>query len=312
MTTKELKLRAKGWIENRVDQSEVLLKRAGFDPETYNRLCLNTLLKYPRLAECSQRSLELAILRCIEVGLVPDGEEAAIVPFKVKGTPTATLIPMIAGRRRLARIATPGLVLRDHAVFEDDEWEYEEGLYPVLRHVPKENADRSPACIVATYAVAMVPGAEAPEFRWMFRNEIDARMAKSPGAKKADSPWKQHFEEMARKTAMGQVLKRLPKRPGQPEPPEDDEMLAQGFDLEYEAKADEPEDDIEEAEVVGDEAPPPEPPAKVTTKAADPEPAPDPDEEPLPEPDPVPDKPDKPAPAQSSQGAFSDPDDDPF
>lgn len=310
MTSRELKVRAAGWIENRVDQSEVLLKRAGFDPETYQRLCLNTLLKYPKLAECSQRSLELAILRCIEVGLVPDGEEAAIVPFKVKGTPTATLIPMIAGRRRLARIATPGLVLRDNAVFEDDEWEYEEGLYPVLRHVPKEDADRSPACIVATYAVAMVPGAEAPEFRWMFRNEIDARMAKSPGAKKADSPWKQHFEEMARKTAMGQVLKRLPKRAGQPEPPEDDEMLAQGFDLEYEAKAEpEPEDDdIEEAEVVGDEAPPPEePPAKVTTKAADPEPAPDPDEEPWPEPP----EPAKPA-ASSSQGAFSDPNDDPF
>ena len=295
MTTKELKLRAKGWIESRVGESETLLARAGFDPETYKRLCLNTLIKFPKLAECSQRSLELSIMRCIELGLVPDGQEAAIVPFKVKGTPTATLIPMIDGRRRLARLATPGLVLRDHPVYADDEWTYEEGLYPVLRHVPNEDAARDSDSLIAAYAVAKVPGADEPEFRWMFRNEIDARKAKSPASKKPDSPWKQHYAEMAQKTAMGQVLKRLPKRPGQPDPPDDDEMLAQGFDLEYDTPDD---DDIEDAEVV--ESPPASEPARervaTTRKAVN--------EEPLPEPDPAP-------PRSESQGAFTG-DADPF
>ena len=297
MTTKELKVRASGWIESRVNQSETLLKRAGFDPETYNRLCLNTLIKFPKLAECSQRSLELSILRCIELGLVPDGQEAAIVPFKVKGTPTATLIPMIDGRRRIARLATPGLVLRDHAVFDDDDWEYEEGLYPVLRHVPDPDASRDADSLIAAYAVAKVPGAEEPEFCWMFRNEIDARKAKSPGAKKPDSPWRQHYAEMARKTAMGQVLKRLPKRPGQPEPPDEDDLLEQGFDLEADAPV--VGDDIEDAEVV-EASPPPSEPARervaTTRKPVN--------EEPLPEPDPAP-------PASSGSGAFTG-DDNPF
>ena len=289
MTSKELKLRAKGWIESRVDESEVLLKRAGFDPETYKRLGLNTLIRFPKLAECSQRSLELSIMRCIELGLVPDGQEAAIVPFKVKGIPTATLIPMIDGRRRLARLATPGLVLRDHPVYEDDVWEYEEGLFPVLRHVPNANAARDADSLIAAYAVALVPGADAPEFRWMFRNEIDARMAKSPGAKKPDSPWKQHYAEMAQKTAMGQVLKRLPKRPGQSDPPDDDELLSQGFDLEYATPA-APDDDIEDAEVIESQPPEPAPEReRVTTtrKAVA--------DEPLPEPDPSP----------ASSGAFT-------
>ena len=36
----------------------------------------------------------MAVIQCINAGLVPDGKQAAIIPFK----DTATLVPMIEGQ----------------------------------------------------------------------------------------------------------------------------------------------------------------------------------------------------------------------
>ena len=157
-------------------------------------------------------------MACITAGLLPDGHEAAIVPFNNRsaGTKEATLIPMIEGRLKLARRATAGLSLRVRVVYACDAWEYEDGLSPVLKHTPKDG-DKRDESIVAAYAVANLPASIDPEFEVFSKADIDRFRGYSRGQ---GGPWKTHYPEMAKKAVLGQLLKRLPKAVGAPpEPP---------------------------------------------------------------------------------------------
>ena len=169
------------------------------------------MLLVPELARCTPDSMDKAIIDSITSGLVPDGKEAAIVPFKN----TATLIPMIQGALKLARRATPGLAIRVRLVYRQDHFEYSEGLRAQLDHRPDPNASQHDRDIIAAYAVAMMPGAYEPEFELMFRGELDRRkaMSRRPNA----GPWADHYGEMCKKTVARQVLKRLPKAIDAPE-----------------------------------------------------------------------------------------------
>ena len=103
--------------------------------EQYERVMLNALLQSPGLAECSNESLDLAVMHCIQAGLLPDGKQAAIIPFNSKQGKIATLVPMIEGRIMLARRATPGLTLASRNWFTRmTSGNMRRGLHPVLRH----------------------------------------------------------------------------------------------------------------------------------------------------------------------------------
>ena len=213
VTKQETALAQKGVIEKRVEMSEALLKRMGMTGEEYQRICLNALLLNPALAQCTNHSIDVAVIQCINAGLVPDGKQAAIIPFK----DTATLVPMIEGKLMLARRATPGIVLVTKVVYAGDDFEYAEGFPPVLKHNPSPTADRRAENIIAAYAWALVPGAQYPEMEVFFRGDIDRYRGY---ARSQRGPWETHFAEMAKKAVLGQVVKRMPKAVGAPpEPP---------------------------------------------------------------------------------------------
>ena len=107
------KMDIKGRVEYVVNLNAALLERSGYSAEAYCRAVLNTMVQTPANSRIATTdSLQAALLAAMNAGLVPDGKEAAIVPFKVKGVLTATLMLMIDGRRKLAQQATKGLVLR--------------------------------------------------------------------------------------------------------------------------------------------------------------------------------------------------------
>ena len=160
----------------KVEDSVALVERMGFKKEQFLRIVFNAFNQRKDLIHCDLTSVDLALLKCIEAGLVPDGEDAVIIPFKGK----AKLIPMIQGRTRLAKQATPGLSLRSKVVYRDDEWEYEEGLKPILKHVPNAEGSRSESDIIAAYAIAVTPGSDAPEFVVLQKSDIDRAKALSP------------------------------------------------------------------------------------------------------------------------------------
>ena len=131
------KIDIKERIEYVVNLNSALLERCGYSQEAYARVVLNAMVQTPQIAECDVASLQQALLAAMTAGLVPDGKEAVIVPYKGK----ATLIPCIKGMIKLVQQAKPGTVLRVMAVFAGDEWDYAEGILPQARPRAKPSGE---------------------------------------------------------------------------------------------------------------------------------------------------------------------------
>ena len=199
------KMDVKQRIEYQVNLNSALLERSGYSQEAYCRVVLNAMVQTPQVAECDAASLQQALLAAMNAGLVPDGKEAAIVPFKGK----ATLMLMIEGRLKLAQQATKGLVVRSMAVYAGDQFDYAEGLNARLDHVPNPGVSNAEDDLIYVYATARLPGAAEPQYDVMSRATVDRYRAFS--ASPTRGPWATHFEEMAKNAVLKRLLKRLPK-----------------------------------------------------------------------------------------------------
>ena len=188
-------------IEYIVNLNSALLERSGYSPEAYSRVVLNAMVQTPKIAECDQSSLQQALLAAMNSGLVPDGKEAVIVPYKGR----ATLIPCIKGMIKLVHQAQPGTVLRVMAVFAGDEFDYAEGLHHRLNHVPSPTASQAPEHVIYAYATARMPGALEPMYDVMNRGEIDRYRAYS-----RSPAWGTNFVEQCKNPVLRRLLKRLP------------------------------------------------------------------------------------------------------
>ena len=190
-----------------------ILKLIGISPEVFARVALNALMKTPKVMECEPMSLRKALLGCAQLGVLPDGESAVIIPER---SGKARLQLGYKGRIDLARRAIPGIAIRMGLVTKEDAqngiWEYEEGLDPIFRHKKDPEGDLPTAKnIIAAYVIVYFRGNPIPEYEVMFRKHIDyIRDTYSGGG---DS-WQKEFGEMAKKTCVNLLFKRLPIRSG--------------------------------------------------------------------------------------------------
>ena len=190
--------------------SKELLEQVGIRPEAYARVVLTALSTgSPKILDCKPQSLRNAILKCATLGILPDGDQASIVPYGG----SAKLVVGWKGMADLAREAIPGIALVMEAVTTDDEFVYEEGLKPILRHVKNPEGAR---CIesnfLASYMLAWMPGNDMPERVVMFKPEIDH--IRKTYTWEGSEAWIREYAEQAKKTAGRRMGKRLPIRSG--------------------------------------------------------------------------------------------------
>jgi len=156
----------------------------------------------PDILACTKQSLYFAVLHACRDGLLPDGKEGAIVPFKDK----AQFIPMYQGLLRRFRRSGKFKSVSAHVVREGEEFSYfidENG--PHLRHIPGDNFD---APIVRVYARAStLDGGIFIDV--MSKAEVD-KHRKMSRASREDRPWEKWPEEMTKKTAIIRMSKYLP------------------------------------------------------------------------------------------------------
>ena len=190
-----------------------MLAQIGMQPEAFARVAMNALMMNPEIANCTTKSLRRALLSCAQRGVLPDGEQAAIVPYKR----VATLQMGYKGMCDLARRGIQGVVLKANLCVEGDEWEHEEGLNQILRHVPKGTRGTEKN-VLAAYALAWMPENKVPEFVVLYRGELD--YIRSTYVKHG-AVWAKEFGEQCKKTAMRRLCKMLPIRSG---------LLVAGFD----------------------------------------------------------------------------------
>lgn len=161
--------------------------------------------RLPKLLECDRQSLFNAAMSAACLGLEVDGVtgQAFLIPFKDKAQ-------LVIGYKGMATLAArSGITITGAVVREGDEFVYELGTHASVKHVPVLGNNGR---IVAAWACAAAHG-RPPITVVLGIDELMSVKARSPGAKRSDSPWNDPhigFPAMCEKTAKRRLARSLP------------------------------------------------------------------------------------------------------
>jgi len=173
--------------------------------ERMARIAYTTIRTTPKLLKCSMGSLMGAVMQAAALGLEPNMlGQCYIIPYGNE----ATFIIGYRGMINLARRSGEIKTIYAHVVKENDEFEYEYGLDPKLKHKP---APKDRGEIIKTYMVAKFNDG-GYYFEVMDIEDVLKRKNKSKAAKSKFSPWNDElgYEEMVKKTVIRHGFKYLP------------------------------------------------------------------------------------------------------
>ncbi len=184
--------------------------------ETLLRVALNSIIKNPKLGQCTQASVLLSVMDAAAFGLFPNSltNEGHLVPFYSNKEKTH-LCQFMVGYKGLLKMANnsgaiAGVDVR--AVYENDEFAYGYGLVPYLNHVP---ASGERGAFAYAYAIVRYkePGS-TPSFEVINSADAEAhgkRFSKSKNKSgQMYGPWADDLEAMAMKTVLRKALKYVP------------------------------------------------------------------------------------------------------
>lgn len=182
-------------------------------PEKFSRVVQTAVLQSPDLMNADRTTLLSATMKCAQEGLMPDGKEASFVTFRknvgTKDNPkwvaAVQYMPMVKGILKQIRNSGELASLAPHVVRAGDEFDYwidESGEH--LKHRPDLSGSGD---ITHAYCIAkMKDGAVYIEV--MTKGEVErVRKASRSGG---SGPWVEWFDEMAKKTVIRRLAKRLP------------------------------------------------------------------------------------------------------
>jgi recombination protein RecT len=170
---------------------------AHITPDKFIRTVMTAVTQKPSLLKADRRTLFNECLKCATDGLYPDGREAALVEFGDK----VQYMPMVRGLIKLARQSGEISTLSANIVREGDEFEYVLGDDERLIHKPNLDGNGAPRLVYAT--VTFKDGSRQREVLTM----ADVAKVRAVSRAKNGGPWKDWFEEMAKKTAIRRLLK---------------------------------------------------------------------------------------------------------
>jgi len=170
--------------------------------EKFSRVAMTAIQANPQLQDADRRSLFGAIVRLAQDGLLPDGREAALVMFGNK----AQAMPMIAGILKKIRQSGDVAKISAQVVYENDHFLVKYGFDEDVEHTPPP-LDKPRGKPIGAYATAVLKDGERM-LEVMSLEEIEKVRAVSRAAK--NGPWVAWWSEMARKTVMRRLSKRLP------------------------------------------------------------------------------------------------------
>jgi len=157
------------------------------------------------LQKCDIKTVLGGLMVASQLGLQVGGPlgHCYLLPYKGK----ATFVLGYKGAIDLAWRSGKLLSIEARTVYEADEFEYAYGLDPKLHHVPSLDAEPGPASCY--YGVAHFKGGGS-YFVVVGKAEINRHRASSASANSSHSPWKTHYDEMARKTVINIMKPYLP------------------------------------------------------------------------------------------------------
>ncbi len=174
--------------------------------DKFTRVLMTSLQTNADLVSTNRNSFFAACVKCAQDGLLPDGREAAFVVFRSKAGPMAVYMPMVNGILKKVRNSGELLSLNPGVVYSNDEFRYwidETG--PHMKHAPSLDGERGK--LTHVYCSAQIKGGGI-YLEVMSKEEIEK--VRSVSKSKDSGPWVQWYEEMAKKTVVRRLSKRLP------------------------------------------------------------------------------------------------------
>lgn len=173
--------------------------------EKFIRTTLTAVQMNPELLGADRRSLLGACMKAAQDGLLLDGREAAPVIFRTKEGPKVQYMPMVGGILKKIRNSGELASISAHVVYSNDQFEYELGDNENIIHKPFLGEDRGKP--IAVYAVAKTK--DGAIYREVM-SVADVDKVRQASRAKDAGPWVQWWDEMAKKTVIRRMAKRLP------------------------------------------------------------------------------------------------------
>lgn len=178
------------------------------NPDRMNRIALTEFRKSPKLADCDPRSVFAAVIMLSQLGLEPGVlGQAFLVPYgnECQGIP---------GWKGLVDLVTrTGRGTVDaQSVYEGDEFDWQKGTDPYIRHKESGIEPEHRADFKYVYAVGWVKGAQYPKFEIWTRERVVKHRDRFNKVGKRHYSF-EHFEQYAKKVVLLQVLKYMPASP---------------------------------------------------------------------------------------------------
>jgi recombination protein RecT len=182
-------------------------------PAHFIRVVMTAVQNNPKLLKCDRGSFFNACMKCAQDGLLPDGREAALVPFADDPdggggrSDLCQYMPMIQGIRKKVMNSK---MLKDwnvQVVQEGDQFDYQLGDNPSILHKPAKHGGRTRPVLFA-YSIATYNN-NAKSREVMNIDQIKDIQSKSKARR---GPWSDpiFFPEMCRKTVAKLHAKQLP------------------------------------------------------------------------------------------------------
>jgi len=171
--------------------------------ERFTRTVMTAVQKNPKLLQCDRTSLWAACMQAASEGLMPNGIESAIVPFKDQ----AQFMPMVAGILKKIRNSGEIISICVEIVYEGEPFKYyvdTQGKH--LEHTPNVFG-LSVGPMLGAYAIAVSKDGGS-YIEVMSAGEIGK--VRSVSRSKDSGPWRDWFEEMVKKTVIRRLSKLLP------------------------------------------------------------------------------------------------------
>lgn len=172
-------------------------------PERFTRMVFTALSSTPKLQQCTPQSFLGAMMQAAQLGLEPNTPvgQAYLIPYD-------NVCQFQLGYKGLLDLAYRSGEIKDiqaHEVHENDEFEYELGLEPKLKHIPAMT-NRGP---VTMYYAVWHTKTGGYGFEVMSKDDV-LEFAQKKSKSFRNGPWQTDFDAMAKKTVLKRALKYAP------------------------------------------------------------------------------------------------------
>lgn len=172
-------------------------------PERFTRMVFTALSSTPKLQQCTPQSFLGAMMQAAQLGLEPNTPvgQAYLIPY-------GNVCQFQLGYKGLLDLAYRSGEIKDvqaHEVHENDEFEYELGLEPKLKHIPAMS-NRGP---VTMYYAVWHTKTGGYGFEVMSKDDV-LEFAQKKSKSFHNGPWQSDFDAMAKKTVLKRSLKYAP------------------------------------------------------------------------------------------------------